>query len=94
VAEGGLGISVNRNPPRVLTAYRIERKSRNLTETTSHLGERFSNAKEQAKGLGRTAGEKLDKTRHWTVGEVHTAPASETQYGRVEQLTARGHMTK
>ena len=48
----------------------------NLTETTSHIGERLSDAKEEVKGLGRTAGEKLDEARHWTAGEVHSAASS------------------
>lgn len=48
----------------------------NLTETTSHIGERLSDAKEEVKGLGRTAGEKLDEAWHWTAGEVHTAASS------------------
>ena len=54
----------------------------NLTETTSHLGERLSDAKEQVKGLGRTAGEKLDDALHWTAGEVQTAASSVRTAGR------------
>ena len=54
----------------------------NMTETTSHLKERFSDAKEQVKDLGRTAGEKLDEARHWTAGEVQSAASSVRTAGR------------
>jgi ElaB/YqjD/DUF883 family membrane-anchored ribosome-binding protein len=54
----------------------------NLTETTSHLKERFSDAKEQVRDLGRTSGEKLDEARHWTAGEVQSAASSVRTAGR------------
>jgi ElaB/YqjD/DUF883 family membrane-anchored ribosome-binding protein len=54
----------------------------NVTETTSHLGERLSDAKEQVKGLGRTAGEKLDEARQWTAEEVQGAASSVRTAGR------------
>jgi hypothetical protein len=63
-------------------AYLIGRKNMNMTETTSHLGERFSDAKEQVKGLGRTAGQKLDEARQWTADEVQGAASSVRTAGR------------
>jgi hypothetical protein len=54
----------------------------NMTETTSHLGKRLSDAKEQVKDLGRTAGEKLDVARNWTAEEVQTAASSVRTAGR------------
>ena len=53
-----------------------------MTETASHLGEKLSDAKEQVKGLGRTAGEKVDQARHKTAEGLQTAASSVRAAGR------------
>jgi ElaB/YqjD/DUF883 family membrane-anchored ribosome-binding protein len=57
-------------------------KDMNMTETASHLGEKVSDAKEQVKDLGRTAGEKLDEARHKTAEGLQTAASSVRTAGR------------
>lgn len=54
----------------------------NLTETKSHVKERFADAKDQVKDLGRTSGATLDKARHWTAEEVQAAASSVRAAGR------------
>jgi ElaB/YqjD/DUF883 family membrane-anchored ribosome-binding protein len=65
-----------------MLAERTGRKNMNMTEMTSDLGERLSDAKEQVKDLGRTAGEKSDEARQWTADEMQDAASSVRIAGR------------